>query len=67
MYKRQVKLRAEQMPVKEIVAKLEELRDQITVCGMLDTLTYLKKGGRIPAALAVVGNVIGKMCIRDRY
>ena len=54
-----VKLRAEQMPVKEIVAKLEELRDQITVCGMLDTLTYLKKGGRIPAALAVVGNVIG--------
>ena len=54
-----VKLRAEQMPVKEIVEKLEELRDQITVCGMLDTLTYLKKGGRIPAALAVVGNVIG--------
>ena len=54
-----VKLRAQQMPVEEIVKKLEEIRDQITVCGMLDTLTYLKKGGRIPAALAVIGNVIG--------
>lgn len=29
-----------------------------TVCGMLDTLTYLRKGGRIPAALAVVGNML---------
>lgn len=30
----------------------------MTVCGMLDTLTYLKMGGRIPAALAFLGNTL---------
>lgn len=25
---------------------------------MLDTLTYLKKGGRIPGALAIIGNIL---------
>src|SRR5699024_2398704 len=28
------------------------------LCGMLDTLTYLKMGGRIPAALAFLGNTL---------
>lgn len=44
--------------MEEIVAAIEDLKKRVTVCGMLDTLTYLKKGGRIPAALAVLGNVL---------
>ena len=30
----------------------------MTVCGMLDTLTYLKKGGRVPASMALLGNLL---------
>jgi len=44
--------------VEEIVACLEDLKKRLTVCGMLNTLTYLKKGGRIPAPLAVLGNAL---------
>ncbi len=54
-----VKLRNAEISAEEIAEKLEEVRDQITACGLVDTLTYLKKGGRIPAALAAFGNVLG--------
>lgn len=53
-----VELRAEGKNAQEIAAILEDLKKRVTVCGMLDTLTYLKKGGRIPATLAVVGNML---------
>lgn len=53
-----VELRTEGKNAQEIAAILEDLKKRVTVCGMLDTLTYLKKGGRIPAALAVVGNML---------
>lgn len=53
-----VEMRAEGKNTSEIVEKIEELKKRVTVCGMLDTLTYLKKGGRIPAALALVGNML---------
>ncbi|MBS4981224.1 MAG: DegV family protein [Lachnospiraceae bacterium] len=52
------KMRAEGKAMEEIAAAIEDLKRRVTVCGMLDTLTYLKKGGRIPAALAVLGNVL---------
>lgn len=42
----------------EIVDALEEVRDRMTVCGVLNTLTYLRKGGRIPASLAILGNAL---------
>lgn len=44
---------------REIVAELEDLRERVEVCGALSTLTYLKKGGRIPASLATIGNILG--------
>ena len=51
-------LRKEGKTTEDIVEILEDLKKRVTVCGMLDTLTYLRKGGRIPAALAVVGNML---------
>ena len=53
-----VELRKEGKTTEDIVEILEELKKRVTVCGVLDTLTYLRKGGRIPAALAVVGNML---------
>lgn len=53
-----VALRKEGLPTHEIIQRLESLRDRITVSGMIDTLTYLKKGGRIPASLALIGNAL---------
>lgn len=53
-----VKLRDEGVPTQEIIQKLEILRDRITVSGMLDTLTFLKKGGRVPPSLAFIGNTL---------
>lgn len=53
-----VKLRGECVPTQEIIQKLESLRDRITVSGVLDTLTFLRKGGRIPSCLALIGNTL---------
>lgn len=58
LVQRAVKMRKEGTGVEEIVACLEDLKKRLAVCGMLNTLTYLKKGGRIPAPLAVLGNAL---------
>ncbi|MBQ1902052.1 MAG: DegV family protein [Lachnospiraceae bacterium] len=42
----------------EIVERLEEDKEHIKVIALLDTLEYLKKGGRINAAAATIGNVL---------
>lgn len=52
-----VHLRNLQVKVDEIVKKIEEIRDRIVICGVVDTLIYLKKGGRIPASLATIGEL----------
>lgn len=43
---------------KEIAAKLEEKKGKICVMAMLNTLEYLKKGGRISAAVAFAGGIL---------
>lgn len=53
-----VSMRKDGKNIEEIVSCLEELKGRLTVCGMLDTLTYLKKGGRVPAGVALVGNAL---------
>lgn len=58
LVQRAVSMRAEGKSVEEIVACLDNLKKRLVACGMLDTLTYLKKGGRIPAPLAVIGNML---------
>ncbi len=46
------------MSAKEIAKKLEEEKDNVIIVAMLDTLEYLKKGGRISAAVAFAGGVL---------
>lgn len=42
----------------EIVEKLNGAKGKIQLLALLDTLTYLRKGGRISAALAVAGEML---------
>ena len=51
-----VKLRDEGKSRTEIEAALINLRDKMELAASLDTLTYLKKGGRVPPAMAFIGN-----------
>ena len=46
------------MTAEEIAWKLLQKRDDIRVLAMLDTLEYLKKGGRISAATALAGGLL---------
>ena len=46
------------LSAKEIADKLEEVKDKVIIVAMLDTLEYLKKGGRISAAVAFAGGVL---------
>lgn len=43
----------------EIAAKLDEEKYNIRLMALLDTLEYLKKGGRISAAVALAGGLLG--------
>lgn len=54
-----VKLRDNGLSAKDIVNKIEELKGQVRVVAIVDTLKYLQKGGRISAASAVVGTALG--------
>ena len=46
------------LSAKEIAEKLEQDKKQIRVLALLDTLEYLKKGGRISAATALAGSLL---------
>lgn len=53
-----VKLREEGYQLQEIVQRIKNTRDQVVVCGVVDTLKYLQKGGRIPASLGTLGTLL---------
>ncbi len=42
----------------EIVQSVESVRDRVRVYGILDTLTYLYKGGRLSKTVALAGNLL---------
>ena len=46
------------MDGQQILEELIRVRTQIRLCFMVDTLEYLKKGGRLNAAVAVVGGLL---------
>ena len=46
------------LSAKEVASKIEEIKDRVIIVAMLDTLEYLKKGGRISAAVAFAGGVL---------
>ena len=53
-----MKLAEEGLDAAAIAAKLDEVKDKVRIYARLDTLEYLKKGGRISAATAVVGTML---------
>ena len=48
----------EGLPAQDIALRLEQERENICVVAMLDTLEYLKKGGRISKAVALAGGLL---------
>lgn len=52
------KLRDEGMEAKEIAEKIEELKGKVRLYACIDSLKYLARGGRIPSAVAVFGNLL---------
>ncbi len=46
------------LPFEEIVERLEEDKSRIRLVALLDTLEYLKKGGRISKAAALAGSLL---------
>ncbi|MGN0817799.1 MAG: DegV family protein [Candidatus Coproplasma sp.] len=53
-----LKLRDSGRSAKDIAAELERLRKKVVVMALLGTLEYLKKGGRISAAVAFAGEML---------
>lgn len=51
-------VRLKERPVEEVVAALDELRPRIKLLAALDTLEYLKRGGRINKTVATVGSML---------
>ena len=54
-----VRLRNEKKNVQEIIAELERLAPKAKLYACLDTLKYLRAGGRISGTSAVVGTLLG--------
>ena len=53
-----VKLRDAGQSLDAIATELENLRDDLVLIVVLDTLKYLKKGGRVPPAMAFIGEML---------
>lgn len=51
-----VRKRAQDISIEKIASDIQKVKDHMVVCGMLNTLTYLRKGGRIPPAFDIIGN-----------
>ena len=53
-----LKLADEGLSAKEIADRIEKEREKIVIVALVDTLEYLKKGGRISKTLAFAGGVL---------
>lgn len=53
-----VKLRREGRTAAEIVDAIHKLRDKIVLLGMVDTLEFLHKGGRLSKSSAILGTLL---------
>lgn len=53
-----LRLRKENLTASEIVGELERKKTKIQVLGLLDTLKYLRKGGRISSVTAIAGEML---------
>lgn len=59
LLKRGLELAEQGLCAAEIAGILEEEKKQIRVCAIIDTLEYLKKGGRISPTVAFAGELLG--------
>ena len=53
-----LKLLGDGLNAKQIAEKLEEVKSRIVIVALVDTLEYLKKGGRISKTVAFAGTVL---------
>ncbi len=53
-----LEMRAAGASLQDIVQALTLLKDRVEVVGVVDTLTYLYKGGRLPRTASIVGNLL---------
>jgi len=53
-----VQLRSEGKKAAEIADLIKKIRDDVVVCGVVGTLKYLQKGGRVPASMALLGQMM---------
>lgn len=53
-----LRLTQEGLSAEEIVEKVENAKTRVRLVAMIDTLKYLKKGGRISAAAAAIGGLV---------
>ena len=53
------RMRDQGLSAAQIAAEVEKLAQRTRLLAIVDTLTYLKKGGRISAATAAVGGLLG--------
>ena len=58
LIERALELLDEGLEAKEIAERLEEEKKNIVIVALVDTLEYLKKGGRISKTVAFAGNVL---------
>jgi len=58
LVERALQLLEEGYSAKELAARLEEEKERIIIVGLVDTLAYLKKGGRISKTVAFAGAVL---------
>lgn len=59
LVKRAIQLREENHSAKEIAGILDQEKQDVVLLAAVDTLKYLKKGGRLSPAAAAVGNLLG--------
>lgn len=52
------RLREQNVEAKDIVDKLNELKDKIVLLAMVDTLEYLHKGGRLSKSSTILGTLL---------
>lgn len=53
-----IRLQAAGQDIAEVAAVCRELAEKTTIVGLIDTLEYLKKGGRIPKSMAAIGTIM---------
>lgn len=54
-----LRLRSAGMTASQIAAELDQFKKRVRVVAIVDSLKHLQKGGRLPAAVAIVGGALG--------